>query len=130
MMPMRFVSGIKRKGRWSKDYRDSESERENAAPISGSVGEHVQKFKRNTKNPRHSSPSTDLLGGISLEGQAVHGASKESRRARLRRGGSKILSIFGLGKSNGKARSRIKANLKLMLLAEATGQPWYRHLGP
>ena len=125
---MKFVSGIKRKGRWSKDYRDSESKRKNAAPISSPVGEQVQKFKRSTKNARHSNPSADLLGGISLEGHTVHAASRESRRARLRRGGSKILSIFGLRKSNGKTHSHMNANLKLILSAEGKNQPWYHHL--
>lgn len=96
---MKFVSGIKRKGRWSKDYRDSESERENAAPTLGLVSEQKQKFKRGTKNARYSSPSA---GNVSLEGCAANAASKESRRSRLRRGGSKILSILKLGRGSGK----------------------------
>lgn len=100
---MKFVSGIKRKGRWSKDYRDSDSERENTAPTSGPVSEQKQKFKRSTKNARNNSPSAEQLVGVSLEGHAANAASKESRRSRLRRGGSKILSILKLGRGSGKA---------------------------
>jgi hypothetical protein len=124
---MKFVSGIKRKGRWSKDYRDSESERENTAPTLGLVSEQKQKFKRSTKNARYSSPSA---GDVSLEGRVANAASKESRRSRLRRGGSKILSILKLGRGSGKLTLAFGLSPKLMVWAEATDRPWYHHVKP